>query len=115
MVPSTTPDRWQSKTFLTNDERGSKFARNSVSGDKWQSKTLFLTIFYPRSSILLTFSIVAYLVFTLLKLQQRWWTLNCHCFGCNLLTGLKAMLRSTVLIRGITTIITGRNVLTFVA
>ena len=28
-------------------------------GDKWQSKTLFLTIFYLRSSIVLTFSIAA--------------------------------------------------------
>ena len=26
----TTPSRWQSKTFLTIDERGSKIARNSV-------------------------------------------------------------------------------------
>ena len=32
-----------------------------ISGDKWQSKTLFSTIFYLRSSIVLTFSIAAYL------------------------------------------------------
>ena len=32
------------------------------SGDKWQSKTLFLTIFYLRSLIVLTFLIGAYLV-----------------------------------------------------
>ena len=30
MVPSTSSDRWQSKTLLTIDEHGSKFARNSV-------------------------------------------------------------------------------------
>ena len=36
------------------------FAICRQSGDKWQSKTLFLTIFYLHSSILLTFSIVAY-------------------------------------------------------
>ena len=30
------------------------------SGDKWQYKTLFQTIFYLRSSIVLTFSIAAY-------------------------------------------------------
>ena len=30
------------------------------SGDKMAIKTLFLTIFYPRSSIILTFSIAAY-------------------------------------------------------
>ena len=30
------------------------------SGDKWQSKTLFVTIFDPRSSIELTFSIVTF-------------------------------------------------------
>ena len=29
-------------------------------GDKWQSKTLFLTIFYLCSSIVLAFSIAAY-------------------------------------------------------
>ena len=29
-------------------------------GDKWQSKTLFLMIFYQRSSIVLAFSIAAY-------------------------------------------------------
>ena len=34
------------------------------SGDKWQSKTLFLTIFVQRSSIVLTFLIAAYQVWT---------------------------------------------------
>ena len=33
------------------------------SGDKWQSKTLFPTIFYLRSSTVLTFSIAAYPVY----------------------------------------------------
>ena len=32
-------------------------------GDKWQSKTMFLRIFDLSSSIVLTFSIVAYLVY----------------------------------------------------
>ena len=57
-----------------------KIARNSVfdchlspdwrqmaikkSGDKWQSKTLFSTIIYLRSSIVLTFSIAAYPVYS---------------------------------------------------
>ena len=50
-----TPDRWQSKTFLTIDEREQKIARKS--GDKGHSKILFLTIFYLRSSIVLTLSI----------------------------------------------------------
>ena len=57
----------QSKTLLTIDERGSKISRNSVSiaichqtGDKWQSKTLFLTNFDLRSTVVLTFSIAAY-------------------------------------------------------
>ena len=47
-----TPDRWQSKTLLTMDERRSKITRNSVliaicrqPGHKWQVKTLFLKIF----------------------------------------------------------------------
>ena len=34
------------------------------SGDKWQSKTLFLTIFDLRPSMVLTFSIAAYPVWT---------------------------------------------------
>ena len=61
-----TPDRRQSKTFLTIDDD-----RNSIetvfliaicrqSGDKWQSKTLFPIIFDLRSAIILTFSIAAY-------------------------------------------------------
>ena len=56
--------------LLTIDERGSKIDRNSVfychlsAGDKWQSKTLFLTILDLCSSIVLTFSIAAYLVHT---------------------------------------------------
>ena len=52
---------------LTIDERGSKSLETLFLiaicrhlGDKWQSKTLFLTILYLRSSIVLTFSIVAY-------------------------------------------------------
>ena len=62
-----TPDRRQSKTLITIDERRSKIARTSVfdrcmsqSCHKWQSKTLFLTIFYLCSSIVLTFLIDAY-------------------------------------------------------
>ena len=54
--------------LLTIDERSSKIARNNVFncqllpvGDKWQSKTLCLTSFDLRSSIVLTFSIAAYL------------------------------------------------------
>ena len=68
VVPKITPDRRQSKTFSTIDERGSKNAIETVfsiaicrlSGDKWQSKTLFLTSFDLRSSIVLTFLITAY-------------------------------------------------------
>ena len=57
-----TPDRQQSKTLLTIDERGSH--------EKWQSKTLsFLTICDLRSSIVLAFSIAAYLV---LKTIIKW-------------------------------------------
>ena len=59
--------RWQSKTLITIDKRGSKISGNSVFdchlspvGDKWQLKTLFLNIFYLRSWILLTFSSAAY-------------------------------------------------------
>ena len=56
-----TPDRRQSKTILTIDERDQKSleAMFSPVGDKWQSNTLFLTIIDLRSSIVLTFSIVA--------------------------------------------------------
>ena len=66
-------DRRQSKTLWTIDERGSQISRNRSleivicrqSGDKRQSKTLFLTILDLRSSIVLTFSIAAYLKYLL--------------------------------------------------
>ena len=47
-----TPDRWQSKTFLTIDEHGSKIDITvfSIAICRLQSKTLFPTIFYLRSS-----------------------------------------------------------------
>ena len=52
-------------------ERGSKIDRNCVFDchlcDKWQSKTLFLTFFYLRSSLELTFSIADYQVCTCLN------------------------------------------------
>ena len=58
---------------MSIDKQGSKIARNSVFDchlspvcDKWQSKTLFLTIFYLCSLIVLTFSIPAYPVWALL-------------------------------------------------
>ena len=35
------------------------------SGDKWQSKTLFLAIFDLRSSMVLTFSIAAYPMYSM--------------------------------------------------
>ena len=63
-----TLDRRQSKMLLhvTIDKRVSKIARNSVFdchlslvSDKWQSITLFLTIFYLRSTIVFTFLIAA--------------------------------------------------------
>ena len=54
----TTPDRRQSKTILTIDEQGSKLDRNSVLD------CLFLVIFDLRSTIVLTFSISAYHVWT---------------------------------------------------
>ena len=61
------PGRWQSKTLLTIEERGSKTARKSVfdchlspASDKWQSKTLFLMISYLCSLIVLTFLIATY-------------------------------------------------------
>ena len=73
MLATITPDRRQSKTISTIDERGSKIDRNSVfdchlsrlmaienTGDKCQSKTLFLLIFDLRSSVVLAFSIAAY-------------------------------------------------------
>ena len=86
-VSVNTPDRRQSKTLLKIDERRSKIAGDRQqsktlilstnihqksletvfliaicrqSGDKWQSKTLFLTIFYLRSWLVLTISIDAY-------------------------------------------------------
>ena len=62
-----TPGSRQSKTLYTLDECGLKIARNSVFdchlspvGRQMASKTLFLTIFDLRSSIIMTFSIVAY-------------------------------------------------------
>ena len=65
MVP--TPDRRQSKTLLTIDERGSKIARNKIldchfrqSGEELQSGTLFLTILNLRSSLVFTFLIATY-------------------------------------------------------
>ena len=64
-----TPERRQSKTLLTIDERGSKtletvfsIAICRQSGDKLQSKTMFVKIFGSRSSIVLTFSIAVYRV-----------------------------------------------------
>ena len=55
-----TPDRRQSKTLLTIEERGSKIARKVFSisicrptGDKWQSEALFLTFYDLRASIVL--------------------------------------------------------------
>ena len=53
-----TPDRRQSKTLIlsTNVDKKSLGTEFSIAicrptGDKWQSKTLFLAIFYSRSSI----------------------------------------------------------------
>ena len=54
-----TPDRQQSKTLLTIDERGQKLLE-TVSGSKLQSKTLFLTMYHLRSSIVLSFSIATH-------------------------------------------------------
>ena len=54
----STPDRRQSKTLLTIDERRLKSIETVISiaicrqpGDKWQSKTLLLTIFDLRLAI----------------------------------------------------------------
>ena len=62
MTTITILDRQQLKTLLTNEVRGPKITRNSVLiairrqlGDKWQSKTLFLTILYLRSLIVISF------------------------------------------------------------
>ena len=59
----------QSKTFLTIDKHGSKLletvfliAIRRQLGDKWQSKTLFPAFFDLCLSIVLMFSIAAYLV-----------------------------------------------------
>ena len=56
--PVTTPDRRQSKTLILSTNVGQNSLETEFSiaicrptGDKWQSKTLFLAIFYPRSSI----------------------------------------------------------------
>ena len=59
--------RRQLKTLSTIDKRGSKLIETVFliaichhTGDKWQSITLFLSIFYLRSSIVLAFLIAAY-------------------------------------------------------
>ena len=58
-----TPERRQSKTLLTIDERRSKMARKQCFQLPFvgirATKTLLLTIFDLRSSIVLTFSIAA--------------------------------------------------------
>ena len=90
MVPSTTPDRWQSKTLLTIDERGSKFARNSVfdchlspvrrqMAIKNSVSNDFLFTFVDSINVFdCRLSGVSTLVKVSVALQQRWWTLNCH-------------------------------------
>ena len=62
-----TPDRWQSKTLLTIDERGSKIFINGVFLLPFVACRAILAIencvsnnFDLRKSILLTFSIAAY-------------------------------------------------------
>ena len=66
-----TPARQKSKTLSTIDERGSKIKTTvflifdchlSPMANKWQTKTLYLLIFYLRSSMVLAFSIPTYLV-----------------------------------------------------
>ena len=54
----STPDRWQSKTFIQSTNSDQKLLETEFSigicrptGDKWQLKTLFLAILDPRSSI----------------------------------------------------------------
>ena len=79
--------------LLTIDERGSKITRNGVliticrhTGNKWQSETLFLTIFDLHPSIVLSFSIAAYQVWTMYNVifgtypigDQQWVSL-CIC------------------------------------
>ena len=68
----STPDNWQLKLLLTIDERGSKIARNRVFDCHLSQIAICrLTVtngnqnnvsnyFYLHSSIVLTFSIVAY-------------------------------------------------------
>ena len=61
--------RWQSKTLLAIDERGSNIARNSVFdchlspiGRQMAIENSVSNDFYLRSSIVLKFSIAAFLV-----------------------------------------------------
>ena len=49
--------RRQSKNLVLSTNMDPK---SLETGDKWQSKTLFLTIFNPRLSIVIAFSIVSY-------------------------------------------------------
>ena len=79
----------------------------SIAGDKWQSKTVS-NDFVLRSSIVLTFLIAAYPVWfssaTKFSIKIQFFVL----FNC-----FNAMLCTIVLVRRITTTITGRNVETF--
>ena len=66
-ITTTTPDRRQSKTLLTINERGSQIARNSVFTCHLSPVRQHMAIkdsvyndFYIRLSIVLTFSIAAY-------------------------------------------------------
>ena len=61
-----TPDRMQTKMLLTMK----KIARNSFF--QFPSKTLFLTILYLHPSMVLAFSIAAYLVCTCNKLKTSY-------------------------------------------
>ena len=70
----STSDGWQSKTFLTIDECGSKNARNSVFdchlstvGRQMASENSVSSYFYLRSSIVITFSIAAYPVCKIIR------------------------------------------------
>ena len=58
MLPYTHPGRRQSKTSILSTNVNQKSLETELSiaicrptGEKWQSNTLFLAIFYPRSSI----------------------------------------------------------------
>ena len=82
-VVSHRAGRWQSKMLLTIDERGSKFPRNCVFDCHLSPVS---KDFYLRSSIILMFTIAAYLV---QSFERPQWSIFIHSFIHYLLLALK--------------------------